>query len=144
MELESAVAEVAEESAAVVSECTESSLSEERLATYLPRWTALMSEENRLRSVRWILTGSDENEAMVGQTMRNAQDHLLAKFPGLESRLFTNCRDVDGWVNSYVVHTWEAPQCAAGHVHLKSIFVTVAMYQEEGLAADLYIRLYWK
>ena len=103
-------------------------------ASYLTNWTEIMQGENRLNVVRWLSGGSIENESMVVAHLKHFETNLLDRMPELDSVIYTNSVDVDGWRGSYVV-----PHRQSGHVWEKGVDVAVSMWEEEGLSADLYI-----
>lgn len=104
---------------------------DEALTAYLTNWKRLMSGDNRLNVVRWISGGSRENESMVVSHLLRMERDMLARFPALDSMIYTNCVDVDGWSGSYVV---DLPP--VGHIFERGILLSEAMCQVEGLGAD--------
>jgi len=105
---------------------------------HLSNWYEIMASDNPLRRVVWVAGGARQNESMVVHHLRVMQDDLLAANPKIESSLYTNCLDVEGWRNSYVV-PHETAASKLDHIFQIQTHITCAMYQEEGLTADLYI-----
>ena len=102
----------------------------------LQDWKKIMGPENRLSSIRWLSGGSIENESMVVRHLKHMEGALLERRPNLESIIYTNCVDIEGWSNSYVT---EKLPIKAGHVWKRGTEAAIAMWLEEGLTADAYV-----
>lgn len=110
---------------------------QERAEFYLTRWLKLMRSENPLRQITWYAGGAVENESMVVSHLRALQDSMLLAVPSIHHKIFTNCRDVDGWQDSYVFDM-KIPG-DAGHTYVKGVNASVVGYMEDGFSPDAYI-----
>lgn len=112
---------------------------QERADTYLTHWAQHMAGECRLNVVRWLAAGSVENESMVVHHLLHMEQDMLERWPKIDSCIYTNCKDVLGWSNSFVVNVKATIGTVTPHVFQKGPPVANAMYYEEGLVADLYV-----
>lgn len=110
---------------------------QERAEFYLTRWRKLMRSENPLCDITWYAGGAVENESMVVSHLRTLQDSMLAASPKTHHRIFTNCRDIDGWQDSYVFD-FEFPG-DSGHTYAKGVNAAVVGCMEDGFSPDLYM-----
>lgn len=112
--------------------------SEERAHFYLTKWKELMAGENPLRRIVWLSGGTQNNESMVVRHLHKLMMDVETRSSDISNMLYTNCVDVDGWPNSYVLEVSGFKD--KGHMFETSVFSVDAFFHEEGLSsADLMV-----
>jgi glycosyltransferase involved in cell wall biosynthesis len=107
----------------------------DKAKSYLTDWLDVMAEENQLNNITWIAGGAKNNESMVVYHLKTIKDYLNR----YNNKIYTNCVNIDGWENSYIVNPNKIWGVDNYHVFQVGIANALAMLVEEGFNSDLYI-----